>query len=829
MILRFNKIILLFAFFISLNAFSQTLDTSNKAAALSSVKPYKQVITDKAISGKGLLIVHKTDDRYFFELPENILSKDILVVTRLSKSAADLRAGMAGYAGDAINSLVIRWEKGVKNKIYLRRISVTEYSKDSTMPLYQAVLNNNVQPIIAVFEVKTVNPDTEAPVIDVTDFLNGDNDVFFFHSDAKAQLKLGALQADKSYIESVRSYPINTEIKAVKTYARTPQPGLFGGTSGGGNATVEINASLVLLPSTPMPARYADPRVGYFSVGYVDFDINPQGVKKLSFIKRWRLEPKDEAAYRRGELVEPKKPIIFYIDPATPKKWIPYLIQGVNDWQKTFEKAGFKNAIMAREAPAKAEDSTWSLEDARFSAIVYKPSAVPNASGPSIADPRSGEILESHINWYHSVMDLLQKWYFIQAAPSDERARKMILDDELMGKLIRFVSSHEVGHTLGLLHNFGSSSTVPVESLRNKAWVEKHGHTPSIMDYARFNYVAQPEDKVGEKGIFPRIGDYDLWAIEWGYRLFPQFKDAEAEKAHLNKWVIGRTKDKRLWFGSELETTDPRCQSEALGDDAVKAGEYGIKNLQRIVANLPEWTSVANEDYTSLKEMYNQVQDQFGRYIGHVVRNIGGIYETAKTVEQPGEVYAFVPKEKQKEAMRFLSGNVFATPAWLINEKIYNKIGGDPVNTIGALQKKALNDLMSQDRLLTLISAEAQTGGKTYTLAELMDDLQKAIMKELFANRPVDIYRRDLQKTYIDKLIKLVAPRPVAAPPGLPPGFILTGADAAASGEIVSIAKAQLKDLRRIISSSIPATADRRTKYHLQDCLERINDAIDPK
>ena len=446
--------------------------------------------------------------------------------------------GFFGYAGDQIGQNVIRFEKGPNNKIFLRNISYAEYAKDSTSPMFSAVNNSNIQPIAAAFDIKSFSKDSAGVVIEITDYINGDNDVLHFNSGLKSALRFAAIQSDKSYIVSVKSYPINIEIKTVKTYSRMPSPpiggGGFGGGTGSGNMTVELNSSLVMLPKVPMQARYFDPRVGYFTVGYTDYDANPQGVESIQLIKRWRLEPKEEdmEKYKRGELVEPKKPIIFYIDPATPKKWIPYLIQGVNDWQAAFEKAGFKNAIMAKMAPTVEEDSTWSLEDARYSAIVYKPSDVANASGPSISDPRTGEIMESHINWYHNVMELIHDWYFIQTAAVDPKARKMVYDDELMGQLIRFVSSHEVGHTLGLRHNFGSSSTVPVENLRNKAWVEANGHTPSIMDYARFNYVAQPEDNISEVGLFPRIGDYDKWAIEWGYKLFPQYKTPE-EKTKL--------------------------------------------------------------------------------------------------------------------------------------------------------------------------------------------------------------------------------------------------------------------------------------------------------
>ncbi|MBK6935794.1 MAG: DUF5117 domain-containing protein [Chitinophagaceae bacterium] len=438
-------------------------DTTRKPNS-SGLKTYKDVITAKAISDGGMLWVHKLDDKYYFELPDSIFGREILVVNRMSKAAAGMRSGgFFGYAGDDISRNVIKFEKGPNNKIFIRSISYAEYAKDSTSPMYTAVSNSNVQPIAASFDVKSMGKDSSGAVIDVTDYVNGDNDILHFGSSTKSALRIGALQNDKSYIVSLKSFPINVEIKTVKTYGRTPVPssgsgGFGGGAVTGGNFTVELNSSLVLLPKVPMQPRYFDPRVGFFATGYTDFDVNPQGVKSIYMIKRWRLEPKSEDVekYKRGELVEPQKPIIFYIDPATPKKWVPYLMQGVDDWKVGFEKAGFKNAIMAKLAPTKEEDSTWSLDDARNSAIVYKPSDIANASGPSISDPRSGEIMESHINWYHNVMSILRDWYFIQTAAVDTGARKMVLDEELMGQLIRFVSSHEVGHTLGLRHNMGN-------------------------------------------------------------------------------------------------------------------------------------------------------------------------------------------------------------------------------------------------------------------------------------------------------------------------------------------------------------------------------------
>jgi hypothetical protein len=587
-----------------------------------------------------------------------------------------------------------------------------------------------------------------------------------------------------------------------------------------------------MLPKVPMQARYYDPRVGYFAVGYTDFDANPQGVERALLVKRWRLEPREEdlEKYKRGELVEPRKPIIFYIDPATPKVWIPYLIQGVNDWQIAFEKAGFKNAIFGKLAPSRDEDPEWSLEDARNSAIVYKPSDVANAQGPSISDPRSGEIMESHINWFHNVMELIHHWYFIQCSPNDTAARKMTYDNELMGELIRFVSSHEVGHTLGLRHNYGSSSSVPVEKLRDKAWVEANGHTPSIMDYARFNYVAQPEDKISRKGLFPRIGPYDIWAIEWGYRYFPEFKTAEEEKTHLNKWVMERLKDNRLWFGTETNNDDPRSQREQVGDDGIKGAMYGIKNLQRIVPNLEEWTRVPNRDYSNLREMYNQLTGQFSMYMSHVAKYVGGILETPKMVEEEGPVYETVPKLKQKEAIEFLNRQLFATPSWLINRDIFDKTGLNAISTIGGLQENVLNRLFATRNFSKLIDAEAAHGANAYSMLDLLADLKKGIWSELPTRGKIDVYRRNLQKSYVNILGELLA-QPRNNSSGVIT-IVLGGGGSTAkveNSDIKSVVRAHLLNLRNEIKAAASGSNDSMTRYHLQDLAIRIDNALNFK
>jgi hypothetical protein len=797
-------------------------------------KPYNQVITAKAKTDNGLFKVHNVEDRYFFEIPDSLLGREILTVNRISKAAAGNRASMIGYGGDQIGDNVISFEKGPANKIYLKSISYSERSRDTTeQGMYKSVINSNLQPLVASFDVKAFAKDSvsgvKGTVIDVTDYMNSDNDIFFFDAGTKKALSLGGQMADRSYIKEIKAYPLNIEIRTLKTYTKTPaqMPGMMmgGGGASPSPATYELNSSMVLLPSRQMKSRFFDPRVGYFATGYVDFDANPQGVKNQSLITRWRLEPKPEDVekYKRGELVEPKKQIVYYIDPATPKKWVPYLIQGVNDWQVAFEKAGFKNAIVAKEAP---NDPTWNIDDARHSVIVYKPSDIANASGPHVHDPRTGEILETHINWYHNIMQLLRNWYFIQASAIDPQARKMKFDDKLMGELIRFVSSHEVGHTLGLRHNFGSSATVPVEKLRDKQWVEKNGHTPSIMDYARFNYVAQPEDHITAKGIFPRIGDYDMWAIEWGYKWQPQFNMPEEEATYSNQTIIKRIgANKRLTFGTESDPNDPRNQSEDIGDNAMLASAYGIKNLKRILPNILTWSQEPNESYQNAKTLYSEVVGQYSRYMGHVVKNVGGIYTSPKTVEEKGGMFQAVPFAKQKEAMTFLNAQLFSTPTWLINKALIERTGVSSTDLFQGVQKNTLARLQNANTIGKLINDEALNGAKAYTAANLFSDLKVGIWSELTTHKNIDVYRRNLQKAYVDNMTKLIAaPAPSTAGSTFP-GMRMSDPT---SSDVSSISRAHLTLLAKNIRSAIPS-ATGMSKYHLQDLLVRINSALNPK
>lgn len=770
------------------------------------IKPYKSIITDKAVTNDGVFKIHKVEDKYYFEIPNELLKKEFLVVNRITKAAAGMRNGTIGYAGDQISQNVIAFDKGNQDKIYLRSISFVDYAKDSTSEMHNSVIRNNTQAIIQAFDIKAFGEDKKTSVIEVTNFLNSDNELLSFLPFFKSSFRVGGFQADKSFINFTKAFPTNVEINTTKTFSKSAGKNAPSGTPPpSGNYTVEINSSWVLLPENKMQPRYFDPRVGYFTVGYTDFDLDPQGIKHIRLIKRWRLEPKPEdmSKYLKGELVEPTKPIIFYIDPATPKKWIPYLMQGVNDWQKAFEKAGFKNAIYAK-IPNKQDEPDWSLEDARFSAIVYKPSDVPNASGPSIADPRTGEILESHINWYHNVMLLLKQWYFIQAAPNDVRAQTLDFDDKLMGELIRFVAAHEVGHTLGLRHNFGSSSTVPVEKLRDRNWLEQYGHTPSIMDYARFNYVAQPEDNVGIKGIMPRIGDYDEWAIEWGYKRFPQYTTPEAEKPHLNKWVISKLKNPRLWFGTETNPYDPRSQSEQIGDNPMLAGKYGIKNLQRVVNNLPKWTAKENEDYSNLRQMYAQVLGQFSLYLSHSAKYIGGETETPKMIEEAGVIYQGVSKQMQKEALKFLNDNIFQTPHWLLNKDIFDNTTYQPLSVVENLQNGVLNRIMRNDVLQKMYHSQGAYSN-TYPLGEYMRDLKTYI----FGNGKTDIYRRSLQRNYVKRMIGLLS--------------INNNSD------ISAIAMGTLKLLKEECKLKAKQSTEQTNRFHFEELAYRIEKALNPK
>lgn len=788
------------------------------------IKAYDEVITKEAQSKRGLFTVHKVNNKWFFELPDSIFNRDVLVVTRYSKVAA----GAGVYGGEMANQQVVQFERGPDKNIFLTLVTSISVA-DSADQIYKAVKLSNNNPLIAAFPIQTYGHKTT--VIDVTAFLNGDNVPVSISARRKKNINLNSIVADRSYIKNINAYPINVEVKTVKTFTATArtdapntpsQPGsFFDVASDAGVVTLELNNSFLLLPKIPAKRRLNDPRVGYYANRYTLFSDSQQNVDEQTFIVRWNLEPRaqDFEKWRKGGLVEPQKPIVFYIDPATPSKWVPYLIRGVNDWQKAFEKAGFKNAIYAKEWPK--NDTTMSLEDARFSVIRYFASDIENAYGPNVHDPRSGQILESHVGWYHNVMRILRDWYFVQAGAVDKRAQKMVFDDALMGELVRFVSSHEIGHTLGLRHNFGSSSTVPVEKLRDKKWVETHGHTPSIMDYARFNYVAQPEDNISQKGLFPRIGEYDEWAIQWGYS-YSGARDAKEDKKITNKWIIENLKkNPRLWFGTETNPYDPRSQAEDLGNDNMLASDYGIKNLKVILANLKNWTKEEADLYTNLSHIDDQILTQYGRYMYHVLKNVGGVEETPKSVEQEGSVYKPTTKETQKRALGFLHHQLFETPYWLMDNKIQDMIN-NPVddNRVSNIQMSVLNALMSGSRLHRININEARYASENpYSVLELLTDIEMELLKELDLGAKVDLYRRNLQKQYVSNLIRMSSTETNQ----------IGGTSLSYSNtDLPTIAKGRLIDLKLKIDAKASAIADDMTRYHFLDLASRIEQALQP-
>ena len=801
----------IFTFLICL-LISISLNAQKPSAKEDSKKPkkektYKEIITKEAITDKGLFDIHKVKDKYYYEINDSLLGREMLMVTRIAKTASGL-----GFGGGKQNTQVLRWQKK-DSKILLRVVSHNIVASDS-LPVSEAVLNSNFEPILYSFKIESKGIDSVSTLIDVTKLFNEDVKPLGFPQSRRKGYKISSLNSKKSFIESIKSYPENIESRHVKTYNSSSPPS----NSSTGTISLEINNSMILLPKTPMKRRYFDQRVGWFARSQVDYGLDVQESKSLKYLDRWRLEVKDEdlEKFENGELVTPKKQIVYYIDRATPVKWRKYLKQGIEDWQVAFEEAGFKNAIIAKDPPTKEEDPEWSPEDVRYSVVRYLASPIPNANGPHVSDPRSGEILESDINWYHNVMTLLRNWFFVQTAAINEDARGVSFDDEVMGRLIRFVSAHEVGHTIGLPHNMGSSSAYPVDSLRSASFTKKFGTAPSIMDYARFNYIAQPEDK--GVALMPDIGVYDKHAVRWGYRPIPDAKTAKDEKKTLDKWIRDNENSLMHRFGSA--GIDPSSQTEDLGDDSVKASEYGILNLKRIVPNLTKWTSEDGKDYSDLQTMYGQVLTQFNRYMGHVSSNIGGVYQYYKTYDQEGPVYTHVKKSHQKKCMNFLNDQLFETPTWMIDNNILNKIEFAGItNRIRSTQSRTLNSILDFGKMARLIENEAINGKNAYSLIDMMSDLKKGIWKELYSHKTIDVYRRNLQFAYLDR-ISYIMNEEQGSLPSWARGRVTSVK--VSQSDIRTIAVGQLLELKRDIKRH-KNRSDKMTKMHLDMAMAKIN------
>jgi hypothetical protein len=785
-------------------------------------RPYSQVITARAITDRGGVTVHKVDDRYFFEIPDSLLGRDFLMVTRI----AGVPAGSGGFqsAGSSLNERLVRWERN-GDRMMLRGINVDMIADDS-LPIAKSVAQNNYPTVLAAFPVAAISRDSNAYVIDVTDFFTNDNPVTSGMSTAqRTAYGVRRYDAARSYISSVRGFPINIEVRQVQTFDATRPPSDVNGAT----VTMETRHSFVLLPKQPMRPRAFDPRVGFFSVDRVNYGLDVQKAQSEEFITRWRLEPKDPAAYARGELVEPIKPIVYYLDPATPTRWRRYVKEGVENWQKVFEKAGFKNAIIAKDAPTKEQDPDFDLDDARYSIVRWAASLVRNATGPHTHDPRSGEIINSEITWYHNHMRSYRNWLIMETGAANPDARSLDISDELMGETMRQVITHEIGHALGLQHNMTASANFPVDSLRSPSFTSKYGVSGTIMDYARQNYVAQPGDGLKTKDFIRRVGPFDDFAINWGYRVFPT-RTWQEEKPILNKLIT----DQKGMFAyrfvnGAVGSIDPRTQTEDLGDDPVRATRFGVMNYKKMIPQLVSWTTNPGEDYSDLTEVYEEAVGRWAGMMGHVANVIGGVNVDLKTADLQGAIFRVVPKARQKAALQFLADNAIATQAWLAPNDIMSRIG--PSTVLASRQSGFINNLLSNTRLYRLSEAERFDPVNAYPVVEYLGDLKRVV----FSGPSPDANRRQLQRTYITRLGAIV--NPPAGPAGGPPGG--TGAPTRPtpfvsvppiqSTDLPALARSQLREIQREARASSTAATSAVDRAHWADLVDRIAEILDPK
>jgi hypothetical protein len=767
----------------------------------SPIRPYGRVVTKDAKTTEGVFKIHRIRDRLLYEIPKTMLGREFLWVTQIAKTAEG-----AGYGGQPAGDRVVKWEQQ-GDRVLLRSIAY-DIVADDTLPIARAVHAANYDAIVMAFTIQTVGKD-DAPVIDVTRLFTADVP----EMSARAVVRARALDSSRSFIERAVAFPENIEVEATHTFSNPPDgPGpTLGSRARSGSASLLMHFSMVLLPATPMRSRLFDERVGYFSIQQLDYGKDEHRSPRRQYITRWRLEKKDPAA----SVSEPVKPIVYYIDPATPPKWVPYLKRGVEAWQPAFEAAGFRNAIVARDAPSSTDDPDWSPEDARYSVIRWLPSTTENAQGPHVHDPRTGEILNADVQFHQNVMNLVRDWYFLQVGPLDLRAKTLPLPDDLMGRLLQFVTSHEVGHTLGLQHNMKASSLYPAAKLRDREWLKKMGHTPSIMDYARFNYVAQPEDRVDAPDLIPNIGPYDMWAIGWGYRPIPEAAAADAEKSTLDGWA--RTQDSSPWLRfstADARGSDPGELAEAIGDqDAIWSTTQGLKNLERVSKMLLPASTRPGEPYTELDELYGRLLGQWATELTHVTAIVGGFDSQQKHAGQDGVRFVPVPRDKQIAAVVFLNANAFHVPAFLINAEILRRI--EPAGELARVrtaQLRVLDSLLSTARILRLVEQEALDGEAAYKPTEFLRDVRRGLWSEAYGEKPgrVDAYRRNLQRAYVDALAERVNGRQ------------------AASNDVRAFFRGELKTLDADLRSAQARALDPATRMHFADVRTQIARALDP-
>ncbi|SMG11961.1 protein of unknown function [Marivirga sericea] len=772
-------------------------------------KNYNEIIKGDVKSDQGLFTTHEIDDKLYYEIPFAYLETDLLLVSRIVKLPDNFGGGYIN-AGSKVNEQVVRWHKRDKN-IDLKVISF-ENESDEDSPIYKSVEANNFFPILYSSKIEAVNPDSTAYLVDVTSLFTDEvSAINAMPERLRKAYKVKRLDKSRSYIASAKSFPQNVEIQHLMTYDAGDPPGR----DQAGTISMLLNQSMILLPEDKMQPRLADDRVGWFTIQKYDYNSDKLKSDDYELIRRWRLVPKDIEAYKRGELVEPVKPIVYYLDPATPEKWRPYFIQGIQDWNVAFEEAGFKNAIIAKEAPTKEEDPEFSPEDVRYSVVRYVATTTRNAVGPSVSDPRTGEIIESDIIWYHNHLRSYRNRYMIEAGAQKESARTLETPEEEIGEMMRMVIAHEVGHALGLPHNMKASSAYPTDSLRSATFTQKYGLTPSIMDYARVNYVAQPEDE-GVRYI-RMMGPYDKYSVNWGYRYIPEAESKEDEKPILDEWILDKAGNSWYEFGSGYGVADPRANRESLGDDHVKASEYGLANLKKVVPNLVKWTAEEGQDYAELAEVYRELGYMWSGYIRHVYDNVGGVYETRKTANQKGAVYEHVPKDIQKGAVEFLNEHAFTNHEWLLNREILQRIEDDgAIERVKSLQTRTLSNLLDEDRMIRMIENESFNGSEAYTVLEMMDDLRTGIFSELYRGQTVDAYRRNLQRTYIDLATNSIAELNAEEKRN----------DEVIISDVIPLMRAELEQLKTDIASRRYRTSDKMSRIHWNDLLARIDKAF---